>query len=145
MWKDFKAFLMRGNVIDLAIAVIIGAAFGAVVNSLVKDIIMPPIGKALGGIDFVNLYASLGGGHPATLAEAQAAGITTINYGVFIDTIIIFVIIALVMFFIVRAIMRMQRPAAAAPVTTKQCPECLSDIPLEAKRCAFCTTVLKES
>ncbi len=146
MWKDFKAFLMRGNVIDLAIAVIIGAAFGAVIQSLVKDIIMPPIGKATGGIDFANLYVSLGGGHPATLAEAQAAGITTINYGVFIDTIIIFVIVALVMFFIVRAMMRMQRKEqpAPAPVTTKKCPECLSDIPIEAKRCAFCTTVLKE-
>ncbi len=146
MWKDFKAFLMRGNVIDLAIAVIIGAAFGAVVNSLVKDIIMPPIGKALGGIDFVNLYASLGGGHPATLAEAQAAGITTINYGVFIDTIIIFVIVAFVMFLIVRSMMRMRRKEEPAPaaVTTKKCPECLSEIPIEARRCAFCTTILKE-
>jgi large conductance mechanosensitive channel len=145
MWKEFKDFIMRGNVIDLAIAVIIGAAFGAVVNSLVKDIIMPPIGWLLGGVDFDNLFIVLGGGQYDTLAAAQEAGAATINYGIFINAIITFLVVALVIFFLVKGLNRMRKaeePAPAAP-TTKKCPECLSDIPLEAKRCAFCTTVLK--
>lgn len=145
MWKEFKAFIMRGNVIDLAIAVVIGAAFGAVVNSLVKDIIMPPIGWLLGGVDFENLFIVLGGGQFDTLAAAQEAGAATINYGIFINTIITFLIVALVIFFLVKGLNRMRKAEEPAPMapTTKKCPECLSDIPLEAKRCAFCTTVLK--
>jgi large conductance mechanosensitive channel len=146
MWKEFKNFVMRGNVIDLAVAVVIGAAFGAVVKSLVDDIIMPPIGVLLGGVDFANLFVVLKGGSFASLADAKAAGAATINYGVFINTIITFLIIAFVVFLIVRAITRMRaksepQPAPAAPSTIK-CPECLSEIPLEAKRCAHCTVVL---
>jgi large conductance mechanosensitive channel len=142
MWKDFKDFIMRGNVLDLAVAVVIGAAFGAVVKSLVDDIIMPPIGRLLGSVDFANLYISLTGEHPLTLAEAKAAGIATINYGQFINTIITFLIVAFVVFLIVRAIQRARKKSepAPAPVTTKKCPECLSDIPQEAKRCAFCAS-----
>lgn len=145
MLKDFKNFIMRGNVIDLAIAVIIGAAFGAVVNSLVKDIIMPPIGKLLGGVDFANLFINLGPGKYTSLADAQAAGAATINYGVFINVVITFLIVAFVVYLIVRAIERSRQKPEAAPAapTTKKCPECLSDIPLEAKRCAYCTAVLK--
>jgi len=144
MLKDFRDFIMRGNVLDLAVAVIIGAAFGAVVTSLVNDILMPPIGKAIGGIDFTNLFVTLGPGTYKTLAEAQAAGAATINYGIFINTLIVFIIIAFVVFLIVRAVksLHKEEAAAPAPVTTKTCPECLSEIPLEARRCAFCTVEL---
>ena len=145
MWNDFKAFLMRGNVLDLAVAVIIGAAFGTVVSSLVNDILMPPIGRLLGGVDFSNLFINLGPGSYDSLADAQEAGAATINYGLFINNLIIFIIVALAVFLIVRAMRRMQKPAevTAAP-PTKTCPECLSEIPLGATRCAFCTAVLKE-
>jgi large conductance mechanosensitive channel len=145
MLKDFRDFIMRGNVLDLAVAVIIGAAFGAVVTSLVNDVIMPPIGKAIGGIDFTNLFVNLGPGKYTTLADAQAAGAATINYGIFINTVIVFIIIAFVVFLIVRAVksLHKEKEEAPAPVTTKTCPECLSEIPLEAKRCAFCTTKLE--
>jgi large conductance mechanosensitive channel len=145
MLKEFKKFIMRGNVIDLAVAVVIGAAFGAVIKSLVDDIIMPPIGMLLGGVNFSDLFIALDGQQYASLAAAQAAGAPTINYGVFINTIIIFIIVAFVVFLIVKAIERARKkeePAPAAP-STKKCPECLSDIPLEAKRCAFCTTKLE--
>lgn len=145
MLKEFKNFIMRGNVIDLAVAVVIGAAFGAVVNSLVKDIIMPPIGKLLGGVDFANLFVNLGPGKYTSLADAQAAGAATINYGVFINVLITFLIVAFVIFLIVKAVERgrkKEQPAPAAP-TTKKCPECLSDIPKDAKRCAYCTSPLK--
>jgi large conductance mechanosensitive channel len=150
MLKDFKAFIMRGNVVDMAVGIIIGAAFGAIVASLVKDIIMPPIGLALGNIDFSNLIVVLKQGAPAgpygSLADAQAAKAVTINYGLFINTIIIFLIVALVVFFfIVRPIARMQASkkveAPAAPVT-KECPFCSTTIPVKASRCPNCTSEL---
>ena len=145
MFKDFRKFIMRGSVIDLAVAVVIGAAFGAIIKSLVDDIIMPPIGLLLGKVSFTDLFVSLDGQKYASLAAAKEAGAATLNYGAFINTIIIFLIIAFVVFLIVRAIERSRKkgePAPAAP-TTKKCPECLSEIPLEAKRCAFCATKLE--
>jgi len=145
MLKDFKKFIMRGNVIDLAVAVVIGAAFGAIVKSLVDDIIMPPIGLLLGKVNFTELFIPLDGQKYASLAAAKEAGAATINYGTFINTILIFVIVALVVFLLVRAIERARKkeePAPAAP-TTKKCPECLSEIPLEAKRCAHCAIKLE--
>ena len=149
MLKDFKAFITRGNVVDMAVGIIIGVAFGAIITSLVKDIIMPPIGLALGKVDFTNLYATLTQGNPAgpypSLADAQAAGAVTINYGLFINTIIIFLIIALVVFFlIVRPIAKMtaKKPAPAGPPTTKECPYCDSAIPIKATRCPNCTSEL---
>jgi large conductance mechanosensitive channel len=150
MLKDFKAFMMRGNVVDMAVGIIIGAAFGAIVASLVKDIIMPPIGLALGNIDFSNLIVVLKQGTPAgpygSLLDAQAAGAVTINYGLFINTIIIFLIVALVVFFfIVRPIARMQaskKVEAPAALIIKECPFCSTNIPVKASRCPNCTSVL---
>lgn len=144
MLKEFKEFILRGNVVDLAIAVIIGGAFGRIVTSLVNDIIMPPIGLLLGGINFTDLFINLSGGDYATLAEAQAAGAATINYGVFINTVLDFLIIALVIFLLVRAFNRMRRKQEAAPAepTTKECPYCCSSIPLKATRCPQCTSQL---
>ncbi len=150
MGKDFKAFIMRGNVVDMAVGIVIGAAFGAIITSLVRDIIMPPIGLALGNVDFTNLFALLkeGAAAPgpyASLADAQAAGAVTINYGVFINTIIIFLIIALVVFFgIVRPIAKMtvKKPAPTGPPTTKECPYCKSTININASRCPNCTSQL---
>ncbi|HEY98435.1 MAG TPA: large conductance mechanosensitive channel protein MscL [Dehalococcoidia bacterium] len=155
MFKEFKEFIMRGNVLDLAIGIIIGAAFSTIVNSLVKDIIMPPIGLALGNVDFNNLFAVIkegteAAGPYATLADAQAAGAVTINYGVFINTIIVFIIVAFAVFLIVRTVNRARRAmearkeaetAAAAP-TTKDCPYCFSKIHVDAKRCPNCTSEL---
>ena len=148
MWKEFKEFILRGNVLDLAIGIVIGAAFGAVVKSLVDDIVMPPIGLLLGGVDFANLYVLLKAGTPAppyaSLTDAKAAGAVTINYGLFINTIISFLIVALVIFFLVRAInrmMRLKKEEAAVPApATKECPYCLSNIPIKATRCAHCTS-----
>jgi large conductance mechanosensitive channel len=150
MLKDFKAFIMRGNVVDMAIGIIIGVAFGAIINSLVKDVIMPPIGLGLGKIDFSNLAVVLKQGTIpgpyASLATAQAAGAVTLNYGLFINTIINFLIIALVVFFfIVRPIARMQAPKKAvelAAPTTKECPFCYTNIPIKATRCPNCTSPL---
>ena len=146
MLKEFRDFAMRGNVIDLAIGVIIGASFGAIVNSLVKDVLMPPLGLLLGKVDFTNLFWVLKSGVPpppyATVADAQAAGAVTINYGIFINTLISFIIVAFVVFLIVRAVNRMQKPAPAAQATTKECPYCYSTIPLKAKRCPNCTSQL---
>ena len=153
MLKDFKAFIMRGNVVDMAVGIIIGVACGAIVTSIVKDIIMPPIGLALGKIDFSNLAAVIkqGSSTPgpyASLAAAQAAGAVTINHGLFINTIINFLIIAaVVFFFIVRPIARMQAPKKvvepAAP-TTKECPFCYTSIPIKATRCPNCTSPLTQ-
>ena len=147
MWKEFKEFIKRGNVLDMAVGIIIGAAFGTVVKSLVDDIIMPPIGRLLGGVDFANLFITLGPGDYASLAEAQEAGAATINYGLFINNIITFVIVAFSVFLLVRSVQRMQarEEEAAAPEepTTKECPECLSEIPIGARRCAYCTAQLE--
>ncbi len=150
MLKDFKAFIMRGNVVDMAVGIIIGAAFGAIVSSFVKDVIMPPVGLALGKVDFGNLFVMLQQGKVAgpypSLAEAQAAGAVTINYGLFINTIINFLIIAaVVFFFVIRPIARMQAPkkaAAPAAPTTKGCPFCATAIPIKATRCPNCTSEL---
>jgi large conductance mechanosensitive channel len=152
MLQDFKAFIMRGNVIDMAVGIIIGIAFGLVVNSFVKDIIMPPIGLALGNVDFTNLFVvlrenPLSPGPYLSLADAQAAGAVTINYGTFINTVVNLLIIAAVVFFlIVRPVARMQaRKKAAEPAapTTKECPYCFTAIPIKASRCPNCTSELK--
>ncbi len=148
MFKEFKEFAMRGNVVDMAVGIIIGAAFGTVIKSLVADIIMPPIGLLLGKVDFANLFILLKPGNPAgpylALAEAQKAGAVTINYGAFINTIISFIIVAFAVFFLIRSLNRMKKaePAPAAPAT-KECPYCLSAVPVKASRCAHCTSELK--
>jgi large conductance mechanosensitive channel len=146
MLEEFKKFVMRGNVLDMAVGIIIGAAFGTVVKSLVDDIIMPPIGLLLGGIDFNNLFITLGSGDYQTLAEAKEAGAATINYGLFISNIITFLVVTLAVFLLVRAVNRMRKEEEEAPAepTTRDCPECLSEIPIEARRCAFCTAVLPD-
>jgi large conductance mechanosensitive channel len=151
MLQDFKAFIMRGNVIDMAVGIVIGIAFGAVINSFVKDIIMPPIGLALGNVDFANLFVvlrenPLSPGPYLSLADAQAAGAVTLNYGVFINTIVNLLIIAAAVFFlIVRPIARMQaRKKAEEPApTTKVCPYCFTSIPIQATRCPNCTSDLR--
>jgi large conductance mechanosensitive channel len=151
MLQDFKAFITRGNMIDMAVGIIIGIAFGLVVNSLVKDIIMPPIGLALGNVDFVNLFVvlkeGLTPGPYASLAAAQAAGAVTINYGTFINAVVNLLIIAAVVFFlIVRPIAKMQALKKAkepAAPTTKECPYCATSIPIKAGRCPNCTSELK--
>jgi large conductance mechanosensitive channel len=148
MFKEFKEFALRGNVVDMAVGIIIGAAFGTIVKSLVDDVIMPPIGLLMGGVDFVNLFVLLREGAPgapyASLADAQAAGAVTINYGVFINSLISFLIVALVIFFLIRTMNRMRREEEApAEPTTKECPFCLSTIPIKATRCAFCTSQLE--
>ena len=141
MWKDFKAFVMRGNVLDLAIAVIIGAAFGAIVTSMVNDIVMPPIGLALGHVDFKDLFISLNGQSYPTLAAAKAAAAPVIAYGQFLNTVINFLIVAFVVFLVVRGASKLQRKPTAAPApTTKDCPFCYMSIPIQAKRCPNCTS-----
>jgi large conductance mechanosensitive channel len=141
MPKEFREFIARGNVIDLAIAVIIGAAFGKIVTSLVEGIIMPPIGLVLGKVDFSNLFIDISGQHPASLADAKAKGFAVIAYGAFINEVVSFLIIAFVVFLIVKAINRQRRETA--PPTTKECPFCLSSIPIPATRCASCCADLK--
>ena len=144
MWKEFREFALKGNAVDLAIGVIIGAAFGAIVTSLVSDLMMPPIGKALGGVDFSNLFVVLGDGTYASLAEAQKAGAATVNYGVFLNKLINFLIVAFVLFMVVRGMNRMKReaPAPAPAPTEKECPQCATSIPIKAKRCPHCTSTL---
>ncbi len=141
MLKEFKEFIARGNVVDLAVAVIIGAAFGKIVTSLVNDLVMPPIGLALGGIDFSNLFVNLSNTPYKTLAEAKAAGAATLNYGVFINTVLDFLIVAFVIFLAVKTINRIKRDPPADP-TTKECPECASEISIKARRCPNCTSTL---
>jgi len=145
MLSEFKAFIMRGNVVDLAVAVIIGGAFGKIVTSLVNDLILPPIGLLLGNVDFSNLFVSLSGVEYASLAEAQKAGAATLNYGLFINAVVNFVIVAFAIFIVVRAANRVQalqaKPAAAP--TTRDCPQCLSGVPIKATRCAHCTSTLQ--
>ena len=142
MWKEIKAFIMRGNVIDLAIGVIIGGAFGKIVTSLVNDIIMPPIGLLLGGVDFANLYINLSGGSYPSLAAAKEAGAATINYGSFINVVLDFIIVAVIIFFVVKGINRLQRKPEPAPPSTKECPYCFTAIPIKATRCPNCTSQL---
>jgi large conductance mechanosensitive channel len=142
MLKDFREFIMRGNVLDLAIAVIIGAAFGKIVTSLVTDILMPPLGLVLKNVDFANLFIDLSGGHHATLAEAKAAGDATISYGIFLNTVIDFLIVALVIFLVVRQANKLKRAPAPADPTTKECAFCHTSIPIAATRCPNCTSNL---
>lgn len=150
MLKEFKEFAMRGNVVDMAVGIIIGAAFGTIVNSLVADVIMPPIGLLLGNIDFSNLFILLKEGPKApppyeSLAAAKAAGAITINYGIFINTIITFLIVAFSVFLLIRNINKLKRQEQAPPPipTTKECPFCFSVIPIKAVRCPHCTSELK--
>jgi large conductance mechanosensitive channel len=148
MLKDFKEFAMRGNVVDMAVGIVIGAAFGAVIKSLVADVIMPPIGLLLGNVDFSNLFLLLKDGKVAgpyvSLAAAQAAGAVTLNLGLFINTIISFVIVAFAVFLLIRGLNRMQREKEAPPAApaTRECPFCLSEVPLKATRCPHCTSEL---
>jgi large conductance mechanosensitive channel len=144
MFKEFREFAMRGNVLDMAVGIIIGIAFGAIVTSLVNDIIMPPLGLALGRIDFSNLFINLSGGSYTTLAAAKEAGAVTINYGMFVNTVINFIIVAFVLFLIVRSMNRLKRrEETPAEPTTKECPFCLSQVPVKATRCPHCTSQLK--
>ena len=146
MLKEFKAFAMRGNVLDMAVGIIIGGAFGKIVTSLVNDILMPPIGLILGRVDFSNLYLNQSGASYASLADAKAAGAATINYGLFLNTVLDFVIVAFALFLIIRQVNRLAAkpaPAAAAAPTTKECPFCYSTIPTKATRCPHCTSELK--
>jgi len=145
MLKEFKEFALRGSVIDLAVGVIIGGAFGKIVTSLVNDIIMPPIGMLLGKVNFTDLFIDLSGKGYATLADAKTAGAATINYGLFLNTILDFLIVAFVIFLVIRQMNRMKRPApAAAPVdpVVKTCPHCATEIPIAATRCPHCTSQL---
>jgi large conductance mechanosensitive channel len=144
MWKEFREFAARGNVLDLAVGVIIGAAFGQIVTSLVTDVIMPPIGMVIGGLDFSNLFITLNGGSYPSLAAAQAAGAATINYGRFANTVLQFLIVAFVIFMLVRQINRMKTPAPAAPTDdSRDCPYCVSRISRKATRCPNCTSEIR--
>jgi len=143
MWKDFKEFVMRGNVMDMAVGIILGAAFGKIVTSLVGDILMPPIGVLLGHVDFSNLFFGLSGQHYDTIAAAKAAGAATINYGLFLNTVIDFVFVAFAVFVLVKRVNKLKKPAPVPAPSTRDCPFCLSAIPLKATRCAHCTSELK--
>jgi large conductance mechanosensitive channel len=143
MWREFREFVTRGNVVDLAVGIVIGAAFGKIVTSFVEDILMPPIGLLLGRVDFANLFVSLTGEPYPSVAAAKAAGAPTINYGIFLNTIFQFLIVAFAIFLLIRQINRMRRPAGAPAAATQTCPYCLSAIPVGASRCAQCTSALK--
>jgi len=144
MLKEFKEFAMRGNVIDMAVGIIIGTAFGKIVSSLVNDIVMPPIGVILGNVDFSEIYLNLSGMSFESLAQAKEAGAATVNVGVFFNTLIDFVIVALAIFILVRAINQLKRKQEAPPPApvTKECPLCLSSVPIKASKCAYCTSDL---
>ena len=143
MLKDFKAFVMRGNVMDMAVGIIIGAAFGKIITSLVNDVIMPPIGLILGHVDFGSLFLDLSGKGYDTLKAAQDAGAPTLNYGVFINTLINFLIVAFAVFAMIKVVERMRKKEEPpAPPATKECPHCLSAVPVKASKCAFCTSEL---
>jgi large conductance mechanosensitive channel len=142
MFAEFKKFIMRGNVLDLAIGVIIGAAFGKIVTSMVDDILMPVIGLAAGKMDFSNFFVSLNGQNFPTVAAAKAAGAPTLNYGIFINTVIQFLIVAFVVFLIVKQVNRILPPPPPPAPSTKDCPQCFSKIPIPAKRCPACTSTL---
>jgi large conductance mechanosensitive channel len=150
MFKEFKEFAMRGNVMDMAIGIVIGAAFGTIIKSLVADVLMPPIGLLLGGVDFTNMFMVLKEGAEvagpyAALADAQAAGAVTLNYGTFINTIISFIIIAFAIFMLVKSMNKAKREEEAPPAepTTKKCPQCLSEIAIKATRCPMCTSTVE--
>lgn len=145
MWKEFKEFAMKGNVVDLAIGVVIGSAFGKIVTSLVNDIIMPLVGLLLGKVDFSNLFIALGSGHYNTLQEAKDAGIATISYGIFINNVIDFLIVAFSIFFVIRQLGRFSKKKEETPAasTTKACTYCCTEIPIAATRCPHCTSELK--
>jgi large conductance mechanosensitive channel len=144
MLKEFKEFAMQGSLLDMAIGIIIGAAFGEIVSSLVNDVLMPPIGLLLGNVDFSNLFINLSGQPFNSLADAQAAGVATINYGLFLNAVINFLIVAFVMFLLIRQVNRLRREPEEEPAepTTKECPYCLSTISLRATRCPQCTSEL---
>jgi large conductance mechanosensitive channel len=143
MLKEFKEFAMRGNVIDMAVGIIIGAAFGKIIASLVDDVIMPPIGRALGHVDFSNLFINLGEMHYATIADAKAHAAATLNYGLFLNTIVNFLIVAFAVFLLLRVVNRwLVKPAPAAAPATRDCPLCAMPIPLAAKKCGHCTSAL---
>jgi large conductance mechanosensitive channel len=142
MFKEFKEFAMKGNVLDMAVGIIIGAAFGKIVSSFVSDVLMPPLGLLLGKIDFSNLYINLSGQVFPSLDAAKKAGAATINYGIFISTIIDFVFVAFAVFLMVKQVNRLKRPAPAAAPVTKDCPYCASAIPIPATRCPHCTSQL---
>lgn len=141
MWNEFKAFISRGNVLDLAVGIIIGAAFGKIVSSFVADVLMPVVGLALGKVDFTNLFVALNGESFETLAEAKKAAVPTLNYGLFINSVIDFIILGFAIFLIVKLASRVQKPAAAP--ATKECKFCLSTIPLKATKCAYCGSSLE--
>ncbi len=143
MLKEFKEFAMKGNVLDMAIGIIIGAAFGRIISSFVADILMPPLGLLLGKVNFSNLFFTLSGGTFATLDDAKKAGAVTMNYGVFLNTCIDFLLVAFVIFLLVKQVNRMRAPAPAPPVATKECPFCTSAVPLKATRCPQCTSEIK--
>ena len=146
MLKEFKEFVMRGNVVDMAVGIVIGGAFGTVVNRVVDDVIMPPVGLLMGGVDFANLFVALkdgakAAGPYATLAAAKDAGAVTVNYGLFINSVISFIIVAFALFMLIKAMNSMKREAEAAPPpSTKECPRCLTAVPLKATRCSACTS-----
>jgi large conductance mechanosensitive channel len=142
MIKEFKEFAMRGNVLDMAVGIIIGAAFGQIVNSFVADVLMPPMGRLLGHVDFSNLFVNLSGAHYDTIAAAKAAGAATLNYGLFLNTVINFLIVAFAVFLLVRQVNRLAPKPAAVPVT-RDCPYCLSAVPIKATKCAHCTSELR--
>jgi len=150
MFKDFKEFAMRGNVVDMAVGIVIGAAFGTIVKSFVDDVLMPPIGLLLGNVDFSNLFLTLkegakAAGPYASLAAAKAAGAVTLNLGVFINTVISFLIVAFAVFLVVKGMNKMQREAPPPPPDSKECPFCHTNIPLQASRCPHCTSQLAEA
>lgn len=142
MLKDLKAFVMKGNVLDLAVAVILGGAFGAIVTSMVNDVVMPPIGLLLGHVDFKDLFISLNGQPYATLAAAKTAAAPVIAYGQFLNTVVNFLIVAFAIFIVVRSASKLHKPAPAAVATTKDCAYCFTSIPIQAKRCPHCTSQL---
>ena len=143
MFKEFKEFAVRGNVMDMAVGIIIGAAFGQIVNSFVQDVLMPPIGRLLGHVDFSNLFVSLNGQHYDTVAAAKAAGAATINYGLFLNTVVNFLIVAFAVFLLVRQVNRLAPKPAPAPPATRDCPYCLSAVLPKATRCPHCTSELR--
>ena len=145
MLQEFKEFAVKGNAVDLAVGVIIGAAFGGIVKSLVDDVIMPPVGRLLGGVDFANLFVVIGPGTYPSLKAAKDAGAATLNYGLFVNTVINFLIVAFVLFLVVKAMNRLkrERPAPAAVPSTKGCPYCFSTIPIKATRCPHCTSEVR--